>query len=66
MVEWLKRRAYDQHGFGSKPTCAVLLCSWERHFMALSSAWWSGQAVLNFSGVRSPLMVGHATGMPVH
>ena len=36
LVEWLKRRAYDQHGLGLKPTCAILLCPWERHFTALS------------------------------
>ena len=36
-VEWLKRRAYDQHGFSSKPTRVILLCPWERHFTALSS-----------------------------
>ena len=36
---WLtfKRRSYDQHGPGSKPALAVLLCPWERQFMALSS-----------------------------
>ena len=38
MVEWLKRRAYDQNGLGSKPTRAVLLCAWERHFTAHSPA----------------------------
>ena len=37
-----------QHGLGSKPTCAILLCSWERHFMAHSPAWVSEQAVLTF------------------
>ena len=37
----LKHRADDQHGLGSKPTCAILLCPWERHFTALSPAWWS-------------------------
>ena len=31
--EWLKRRAHDQHGLGSKSTRAILLCPWERHFM---------------------------------
>ena len=41
IVEWLKRRAYDKYGLGSKPTRAILLCSWERHFTALSLAWWS-------------------------
>ena len=25
-VEWLKHRINDQHGHGSKPTCAILLC----------------------------------------
>ena len=32
VVEWSKHRTDDQHGLGSKPTCAILLCSWERHF----------------------------------
>ena len=36
----LKRRAYDQHGMDSKPTRVILLCPWERHFTALSPAWW--------------------------
>ena len=49
MVEWLKHWAHDQHGLSSKPTCAILLCLWERHFMAHFSAWWSWQAVLNYS-----------------
>ena len=31
----------DQHGVGSKPTWAILLCLWERHFMTFSPAWWS-------------------------
>ena len=26
VVEWLKRRARDQHSLGSKPTRAILLC----------------------------------------
>ena len=34
VVEWLKRRARDQHGLCSKPTRAILLCPWERHFTA--------------------------------
>ena len=38
-VEWSERRAYDQHGLVSKPTHAILLFPWERHFMALSPAW---------------------------
>ena len=40
VVEWLKRRARDQHGLAS-PTRAILLCPWERHFTAHSPAWWS-------------------------
>ena len=39
VVEWLKRRARDQHGLGSKPTCAILLCLWERYFTVPSPAW---------------------------
>ena len=46
VVEWLKRLARDQHGFGSKPTRTILLCPWERHFTAHSPAWWCWQAVL--------------------
>ena len=56
VVEWLKRRARDQHGLGSKPTCAILLCPWERHFTALSPAWWSWQAVLNYSHISIKLL----------
>ena len=51
VVEWLKRRTRNQHGLGSKPTCAILLCPWERHFTAHSPAWWSWQAVLNYSHI---------------
>ena len=57
VVEWLKRRARDQHGLDSKPTHAVLLCPWERHFTAHSSAWWSWQAVLNYSHISIKLQV---------
>ena len=35
-VEWLKYRAGDQYGMGSKSTGAFLWCLWERHFTALS------------------------------
>ena len=35
VVEWLKRRAHDQHGLGLKTTRAILLCPWERHFLLL-------------------------------
>ena len=43
-----KRRARDQNDLGSKPTRAIPLCPWERHFTAHSPAWWSWQAVLNY------------------
>ena len=55
VVEWLKRRARDQHGLGSKPTRAILLCPWERLFAAHSPAWWSWQAVLNYSHISIKL-----------
>ena len=55
VVEWLMRRVCDQHGLGSKPTRAILLCPWERHFTALSHAWWSWQAVLNYSHISIKL-----------
>ena len=29
MVKWLKHCAYDQHGLGSKPTQAIMLCPWK-------------------------------------
>ena len=51
-VEWLKRRARDQHHLGSKPTRIILLCYWERHFTAF---WWSWQAVLNYSHISIKL-----------
>ena len=38
VVKWLKRCAHDQHGLDLKPTHAILLCPWERHFTALSPA----------------------------
>ena len=69
VVEWLRRRAHDQHGLGSKPTRAILLCPWERHFTALfpcvvvlgkqfqikiiSLLNYSGQQYLGISGSRS-------------
>ena len=55
VVEWLKCWACDQHGFSSKSTCAILLCPWERHFMVHSPAWWSWQAVLNYSNISMKL-----------
>ena len=48
MVEWLKRRAHDQHGLGSKLSRVILLYPWERHFTAHSPAWWSWKAVQNY------------------
>ena len=52
VVEWLKHCADDQHGFGSKPLCAILFCPWERlkerHFTALSPAWQSWQAISGY------------------
>ena len=56
MVEWLKHWTDDQHDPGSKPTCAILLCPWKRHFTALSPAWWSWQAVLNYSNIATKLL----------
>ena len=35
----IKGRDCDHDGLGSKPTCALLLCPWERHFIVLYSAW---------------------------
>ena len=55
MIEWLKHRTRDQHGLGSKRTRAILLCSWERHFTALSPAWWFWKAVLNYSHISIKL-----------
>ena len=55
MVEWLKRRARNQHDLSSKPTPAILLCPWERHFTTHSPAWWSWQAVLNYSHISIKL-----------
>ena len=55
VVEWLKRRTHNQHGLGSKPTRAILLCPWERHFTAHSPAWRSWQAVLNYSHISIKL-----------
>ena len=50
VAKWLKRRAGDRHGFRSKATRAILLCSWETYFMLCHfPAWRSWQAVLNYS-----------------
>ena len=55
MVKWLKCWAHDQHDLNSKPTHVILLCHWERHFTADSLAWWSWQAVLNYSHISIKL-----------
>ena len=55
MGKWLKRRARYQHGLGSKPIRAILLCPRERHFMVLSPDWRSWQAVLNYSHISIKL-----------
>ena len=47
VVEWLERRDCDRHDLGSKPSRAIPLCPWERHFTALSPAWWPWQAAVN-------------------
>ena len=56
VVKWLKRRARDQHGLGLKPTRAILLCPWERHFTAHAPAWWSWQAVLDYNHIFIKLL----------
>ena len=55
LVKWLERCAYGQHGLGLKPTRIILLCPWEKNFTALSPAWWSWQAVLNYSHISVKL-----------
>ena len=55
MVEWLKHRTHDRHDLGLKLTRAILLCPWKRCFMALFPAWWSWQAVLNYSNISIKL-----------
>ena len=55
MVEWLKCQACNQHSLSSKLTHAILLHPWERHFPALSPAWWSWQAVLNLNHISIKL-----------
>ena len=36
MVKWLRVLDYDQHSLGLNPTCIILLCPSDRHFVALS------------------------------
>ena len=57
VVEWLEHCARKQHGLGSKPIGAILLCPWERHFTAHYPVWWSWQAVLNYSHISIKLQV---------
>ena len=54
----LKHGVRDRHSLGSKPTRAILLCPWERHFTALSPAWWSWQAVVNKSHISIKISSG--------
>ena len=55
MIDWLKRCAHDQNSLGLNSTRAILLRLWKRHFLALSPAWWSWQAVLNFSDISKKI-----------
>ena len=48
VVKWLEGPGDDSHSLGLKPTRAIPLCPWDRHFTTLSPAW---QAVLNFSHI---------------
>ena len=49
----LERRDCDRHDLDSKPTRAILLCLWKRHFTVLYPAWWSWRAILN----KSPISI---------
>ena len=51
MVKWLERRDCDRHALGSKYPRTILLCPCKRPFTALSPAWQSWQAVINFSHI---------------
>ena len=53
--EWLKQQDSNWYGLGLKPTGAILLCPWERHFTALSLAWRSLQAILNSNYISMKL-----------
>ena len=50
-LEWLEHRNCNRHGLGLKSTRAIQLCPWERHFITLSPAWRSRQALLTFSHI---------------
>ena len=51
VIKWLQHQDCDQHVLNLIPTHTILLCPWERHSMAFSPAWWSWQAVINFSHI---------------
>ena len=57
VVEWLERRDCDRYGLGLKSAHAILLFLLKRHFTTLSPAWWSWQAVLNFSHISIKFQV---------
>ena len=42
-----------RHSLGSKLTCAILSCPWEKHFTALFPSWWFWQPILNFSHIST-------------
>ena len=53
-IEWLACRGRNQHGLGLKPARAILFGSWDTTH---SHAWWSWQAVLNFSHIYIKLKI---------
>ena len=55
VVEWLERCDCDRHDLGSKRICAILLCSWEKHFTALFSAWRSLASCSKFQHISIKL-----------
>ena len=55
VIEWLERRDCDRHDIGSKPTRTILVCCSEKNFTEIFPAWWSWQAVLNFSHIAIKL-----------
>ena len=55
LFEWLKHRDCDQYNVGSKPTCIILLCPWQRYFTAPSHTRVSSHAVLNCSHISTKL-----------
>ena len=55
VVEWLRHHDCDLTWSWFKTTCTILLCPWKRDFTVLFSAWWSWQAVLNYSHISIKL-----------